>query len=116
MINREKFDETFHYFDKDVIVNIIDLFEKGLSERLEKIQKNINEQDFEDLVINIHSLKSVTGPFMAVEPYELICKIEELANQGSIQDLQELYEKLKTSMDELVSELTEIRKEQCISD
>jgi hypothetical protein len=53
---------------------------------------------------------------MAVEPYELICKIEELANQGSIQDLQELYEKLKTSMDELVSELTEIRKEQCISD
>ena len=116
MINREKFDETFHYFDKDVIVNIIDLFEKGLSERLMKIQKNIHEQDFDDLVVNVHSLKSVTGPFMAVAPYELICRIEELADQGSNQDLQELYEKLKSSMDELVIELTEIRKEQLISE
>ena len=116
MINRQKFDDTFQYFDKDVVIKIIDLFETGLPERFEKIEKNIREQDFDDLVLNVHSLKGVTGPFMAVEPYELICRMEELAGQGSNEDLQELYEKLKSSMAELVSELTEIRKEQFLSD
>jgi transcriptional regulator of NAD metabolism len=53
---------------------------------------------------------------MAVEPYELICRMEKLADQRSNEDLQELYKKLQSSMAELVSELTEIRKEHFMSD
>ena len=111
MIDRQKFDDTFQYFDKEVILNIIDIFEKELPERLEKIQKNIREGDFYALAFNAHSLKSITGTFLASEPSKLAKKIEELAIRGTSQGLQELCDKLRAAEGELLRELTEIRRE-----
>jgi HPt (histidine-containing phosphotransfer) domain-containing protein len=111
MIDRQKFNEIFQYFDKEVILNIIDLFEKELPVRLEKIQKNILEKDFEALAFNAHSMKSVAGTFMVSAPAELAGRMEELARQGTVQGLQEVYEELKASAEDLLGELIGIRRE-----
>jgi len=111
MIDRQRFDDTFKYYDKEVVFNIIDLFEKELPGRLEKIQLNIQEMDFEAIAFNVHSLKSITVTFMATEFAELIRTMEEMARHNRPQGLPELFEKLTTTSRELVRELNEIRLE-----
>jgi HPt (histidine-containing phosphotransfer) domain-containing protein len=111
MIDRRRFDDTFKYYDKDVIFNIIGLFEKELPARLEKIQMNIQEMDFEAIEFNVHSLKSITGTFMATEFAELMRTLEEMARHKRPLGLSELFEKLKIASYELVKELNEIKSE-----
>ena len=111
IIDRQKFDDTFRYFDKEVVLDIITIFEKELPERLEKLQKNIREKDFAALIFNVHSLKSVVGTFMAAEPLQLAKKFEELAMQHDDKGLPEAFDNLKASSELLLRDLTEIRRE-----
>ncbi len=111
MIDRQKFNDTFQYFDKETILNIIELFETGFPERFEKIQRNILENDFDSLAFNVHSLKGLIASFMAAVPLELAKTMEELALSKTDQGLPELYEKLQSSTEELLNELRVIRQE-----
>ena len=111
MIDRQKFNDVFQYFDKDVILNIIDVFEKELPERLKQIQKNIRENDFDTLAFNAHSLKGVTGTFLASGPAGLALEMENLAIRKTGEALPEVYLELESASLELLKELTEIRKE-----
>jgi HPt (histidine-containing phosphotransfer) domain-containing protein len=110
MIDREKWDETFRYFDNDVIVSIIDVYEKELPERLETIRKNIAESDFENLSFNAHSLKSVTGTFMAPSPADLCRNLEEMSINRNDLGMAAIFNELKSSSEELLRELVEIRR------
>jgi HPt (histidine-containing phosphotransfer) domain-containing protein len=109
MIDRKKFDDTFQYYDKEVITRIIDLFEKELPQRLERIQTSIAERDYEAIEFNAHSLKSVSGTFIAIEPFELARTLEQMAKQRTNQSYQETFDKLKISTEELLEELLEIK-------
>jgi HPt (histidine-containing phosphotransfer) domain-containing protein len=111
MIDRQKFNDTFQYFDKDVLLKIIGIFEKELPERLETIRRNIREEDYKTLAFNAHSMKSAAGTFLASEPGVLASKIEQMAVRESGEQLPELFEQLKAAEEELLRELTEIRKE-----
>jgi HPt (histidine-containing phosphotransfer) domain-containing protein len=111
MIDRQKFKDSFQYYDKEAILTIIDLFEKGLPERFEKINKNIVENDFDALAFNSHSLKSVTALFMDSEQAALLINLEEMALGKKNSGLQELYNKVKSSTDELLKDLIVIRLE-----
>ncbi len=116
MIDRQKFNDSFQYYDKETILGIIDLFEKELPGRFEKIRKDILENDFDALAFNVHSLKSVSGLFMASEQSKLAGKMEEMAISRNTQGLQELYIKLKSFTEELLRELIVIREELSCSD
>jgi HPt (histidine-containing phosphotransfer) domain-containing protein len=109
MIDHKKFDETFQYFDNDVILSIIDLYEKELPGRLDLINKNILEKDFEHLEFNAHSLKSVTGAFMDPVPADLARKLEENARNRVDQDLDGIYAELKLASEALLKELKEMK-------
>ncbi|MGA3015097.1 MAG: hypothetical protein ABSD71_13805 [Bacteroidales bacterium] len=111
MIDRQKFKDAFQYYDKEAILSIIDLFEKGLPERFEKINKNILENDFDALAFNSHSLKSVTALFMDSEQAAVLIKMEEIAMSKKNSGLLELYKKVKSSTEELLKDLNVIRQE-----
>jgi HPt (histidine-containing phosphotransfer) domain-containing protein len=111
MIDRQKFNDTFQYFDREVILNIIDIFEQELPERFEKIEKSIREKDFDALAFSAHSLKSVAGTFLAAEPSDLSRKMEERAIQKTGDGMEQLYVRLKAAMEELLRELMVIRSE-----
>ena len=43
MIDRQKLNQNFQYFDKETIIEIIDIFFTEYPERVVKIEKNIKE-------------------------------------------------------------------------
>ena len=105
-IDWEQFNENFQYYDKETVSEVIENFFEELDERMDTLAKNIAESDLTSLSFNAHSLKSVIGNFMAPRPYELSRSIEELAKQGSVANIPELYTELKGLCYELKGELT----------
>jgi HPt (histidine-containing phosphotransfer) domain-containing protein len=104
MVNKQNFYETYQFFDKSVIIEIIDIFISEYAERFEKLNKNIAERDFQNMRFNAHSLKGVIANFSAPVPLEMIRAYEKSAallldNNG-----------LGFNEAQLVSELEEIRK------
>lgn len=111
MIDRKKLNENFQYFDKDVIIEIIDIFISEYDERFTKLRDNVARKDFESLKFNAHSLKGVVANFMDPETIELSRKLDEAARDKSENGLQELYNDLETNCARLLSELKAIRAE-----
>ena len=81
MIDRQKLDQNFQYFDKETIIEIIDIFFEEYPERVEKIRKNIQDGDFNQLKFNTHSLKGVIVNFQDPVSIELSRKLDEMAKQ-----------------------------------
>ncbi len=107
IIDWDQFNENFQYYDRDTIVDVIEIFFNEFEGRLEVLEKNISEGDYKQLSFNAHSLKSVIGNFMAPAPYELCRKIEELAKQNSIEPIPDLFVRLKKLVYELNTDLKE---------
>ena len=109
MIDRERFGENFIYLDKEVVIEIIDIFLSEYNERLAAIQKNITEQDFPGLKFNAHSLKGVIANFMDPVSIELSRTLDDQAKHENNNGLQELYYNLKREIESLAKELQEIK-------
>ena len=111
MIDRQKLNQNFQYFDKETIIEIFDLFASEYPERAEKIQKNIDEKDFIQLKFNAHSLKGVVANFYDPVTIELTRELDEKAKIKDGEGLQILFEELKTACIKLLDELTALRAE-----
>ncbi|MCX6252588.1 MAG: Hpt domain-containing protein [Bacteroidetes bacterium] len=109
MIDWEKFNEYFRYFDKTVVDEIIDLFFIDFPERMEKIQTNIEEKDFENLFFNAHWLKGVLANFWAPSAIDLARKLEEIGRLKTDSGMAETFNKLRIATNELLAELQEFR-------
>lgn len=114
MIDQKKFSENFVYLDKEVVVEIIDIFFDEHTDRFNAIRKNILEQDFVQLKFNAHSLKGVIANFMDPVTIGLSRKLDEYAKDNKQDGLQELYDELKKATDSLIEELKQIRQEYLI--
>jgi HPt (histidine-containing phosphotransfer) domain-containing protein len=106
-IDWEQFDANFQYYDKEIIFDVIENFFEECEERLNTIEKNIAENDLNQLSFNAHSMKSVIGNFMAPAPHELCRRIEELAKQNSSEGVPLLFSELKRLTYEMTDELKE---------
>lgn len=111
MIDRKKFNENFQYFEKEIVVEIIDIFQSEYDERYRKIENNIREKDFVQLKFNAHSLKGVIANFMDPVTIDLTRKLDEMAKEKQEAGLQNLYDSLAKSSRALLEELQIIRKE-----
>lgn len=78
MINKEKFAETYVHFDRETVVEIIDIFLEEYDERIEKITKQLKTKDFEELKKSSHAFKGVIANFETeCEAYDEITEIME---------------------------------------
>jgi HPt (histidine-containing phosphotransfer) domain-containing protein len=111
MIDRQKLNQNFQYFDKETIIEIIDIFFSEYPERVEKIQNNINAKDFIQLKFNAHSLKGVVANFFDPVTIDLTRKLDERAKSQDSQGLQKLFEDLKSACEKLMEELTVLKAE-----
>jgi HPt (histidine-containing phosphotransfer) domain-containing protein len=111
MINREKFNENFQYFDKDIITEIIDIFLSEYDARYTAIAKDIEAKDFVKLKFDAHSLKGVIANFMDPVTIELSRQLDEMTKIRQEAGLSELYADLLKASDALKEELIAIRKE-----
>ncbi len=111
MIDRKQFKENFQPFDKEIVLEIIDIFIQEYPERMAELEKNINQNDFESLRFNAHSLKGVVANFIVDEPKALAKKLEDQGKGKVKEGNQELFKELKEKTGQLVDELKAIRKD-----
>ena len=105
IIDWEQFNENFQYYDKEIIKEVIDIFLDGHDERINLLQKNIDEKDYVSLAFNTHSLKSVISNYMAPVVLKLTIKLENLAKENMESQIPKTFEELKVATKELLLEL-----------
>lgn len=111
MIDRQKLNQNFQYFDKETIIEIIDIFFSEYPDRVEKITKNIKEGDFAQLKFNAHSLKGVVANFQDPLTIELSRKLDEMAKNQQSAGLNQVFEELKSASEKLLEELNSLKTE-----
>ncbi len=111
VIDKEAFLDTFQYFDKPIVIEIIDIFINEQPERIERIENAINNKDFDTLKFDAHSLKGVIANFVAEKPHQLARTMEMKGTEKDDSELESLLENLKTATLELVDDLRELRQE-----
>jgi len=104
-IDWAQFNENFQYYDKEVIIEVIDIFLDEYDSRIRNLKKNIEEKDFINLAFNAHSFKSVIANYMAPKAYNLTRKIEDLAKNNSNEGINEIFTELISETQELLLEL-----------
>jgi HPt (histidine-containing phosphotransfer) domain-containing protein len=109
MVNKQVFIDTYQYFDKSVILEIIDIFIDECPDRLVTLEQNIREANFDKLRFNAHSLKGVVANFSAPVAFEKVKYLEKTAadlvdNNGAGFNQEELLTNLAT-IKEMVFEM-----------
>lgn len=110
IISKDQFLENFQYFDKEVVLEIINIFIEEYPERLKTLQKNITDGDFDQLRFNAHSIKGVVANFVAPEVQNLAKALEMKGTNKESDGVQELYDTFKVKADEMLEELIELKK------
>jgi HPt (histidine-containing phosphotransfer) domain-containing protein len=110
VIDQDLFKQNFQYFDKEIVLEIINIFIEEYPTRMQTIKKNIDEKDFDQLRFNAHSLKGVIANFVAPEPQELARSLEMKGTNKEEEGVENLFSELKEKADLLVEELKELRQ------
>lgn len=110
VIDETSFFETFQYFDKSIVVEIIELFIAEYPERIASIQKNIEQGDFNGLKFNTHSLKGIVANFFAEDPQNYARELESKGMNNDADGLDDLFQKLDQSCLQLIDELRLIKQ------
>ncbi len=63
MINEEKFAENYVHFDREIVVEIIDIFIEEYDERIEKISHHLKTKNPDELLKCAHAFKGVISNF-----------------------------------------------------
>ncbi|MBK9290353.1 MAG: Hpt domain-containing protein [Bacteroidetes bacterium] len=103
--------DTFQYFDKPIVLEIIDIFLNECDGRLESIRQDIATNNMSALKFDAHSFKGVVSNFMADETTAIARELEQRGANGNNEGLNELFEKLQKSSTLLLADLRELRKE-----
>ena len=82
MINREKFKERYSDFDKDIVLDILDMFIANYHEKISKLSRDLNEHEPELLKQDAHAFKGIMGNIEAeCSAFEQIEHLEELSQE-----------------------------------
>ena len=111
VIDRDQFRDNFEFFDKEIVLDIINMFIDEYPQRISKIKQDIEEKNFEELKFDAHSLKGVVSNFMAEEARLAAKHLEDKGTNRDPENLDELYNILVLKNDLLIAELTDLKKE-----
>lgn len=109
VIDKQLFDDTFQYFDKEIVVEIIDIFLNEYTDRLKTINDSIKAGDFQNIKFHGHSLKGVVSNFAAPSVQEAAKKIEDQGTSGEDVNLLNDFVELEKLTLHLSDDLRELR-------
>lgn len=117
MVNKQEFLDTYSYFDKDVLIEIIDIFISEYPGRFEKLYKDVETKNFNDLRFDAHGLKGVVATFCAPQVKEIAYDLEKagslfMQNNGegfNESEITEKVDRLKEGVLIMARQLQEIK-------
>jgi len=110
MIDKETFRDNFRYYDKGIVLQVIDMFLADYQDTFTGLQASIDNLDFDGIDNIAHSFKSNVA-YMSAEVSELARIIEHKGKDKNNDGLQAAFEKLKAGTSLMVNELVEMRQE-----
>ncbi|MEI6061340.1 MAG: hypothetical protein WCR72_11570 [Bacteroidota bacterium] len=117
MIDWVEFNNQNQYYGKELLCEIIDLFEFGESgkndsyeARLKMLDEAIRQKDFKKINTTSHGLKSISGNFFDPVFTGLAKKLMVMGDEEIEDGLSENFEQLKIAAANLLVELREYRK------
>lgn len=111
MINRNEFNQNFQYFDKEIVIEIIDIFINEFEDRFRNLKEGVSTQNFDKLKFDAHSLKGVISNFMDPDTIELAKRLDEMAKNKVTNGLEATLTDLETKARLLLAELIKIKAE-----
>ncbi len=111
MINMAEFDEWVANVDKEVVVEIIDLFINEYPWQMQALEDAILKLNFDKIFLKGLYLKHSVATFRDNEAHSLAYQLEQKGKHENASGLMDDYYKLKHAIEGLVEELTELRKE-----
>lgn len=76
--------------DEKLYCEIVKVYAVEVEKRAEEIEENFEQEDWESYIINVHSLKSISGTIGAMEIFQLAKELEE---KGKNKDIEVLLQK-----------------------
>ena len=110
-IDNTQFKDNFQYFDKEIVLEIIDIFINEYPERIKSIADSISEKDFDKIKFNSHSIKGVIANFVAPDVQQLAKELEMKGTNKDLDGINELFESFKASSSAMLEELKNLREE-----
>jgi len=110
MIDKESFRENFRYYDKNIVLQVIDIFVMEHQDRLRELETNVADIDFTAIDNNAHSFKGVLT-YMSPVVAEIARKLEYKGKEKDNSGLTKLLDELRVATLQLVEGLHEIRPE-----
>jgi HPt (histidine-containing phosphotransfer) domain-containing protein len=109
VIDKNSFLDTFQYFDKPIVLEIIDIFINEYPNRISNIKNAIDTKNFDSLKFDAHSMKGVISNFMAAEPQKFARELENKAVEKDDSNLDDIFNSLHKSSEALLEDLKELR-------
>lgn len=113
VIDKQLFDDTFQYFDNEIVVEIIDIFLNEYKDRINTIKESIELKDFDKLKFHAHSLKGVVSNFATPTTQAAAKALEDKGTEKIDDNLNEDLIKLNELVTFLAEDLSELRSNFC---
>ncbi len=110
-IDKTQFNDNFQYFDKEIVLEIIDIFINEYPDRITAISESINKKDYDAIKFNSHSIKGVIANFIAPEVEQKARELEIMGSNQNIDGIDEIFAAFKALSAEMVEELRELRND-----
>jgi HPt (histidine-containing phosphotransfer) domain-containing protein len=110
MIDHVRFNENFQYFDKEIIIEIIDIFISEFDMRFSNLNENVAARDFDKLKFNAHGIKGVIANFMDPDTIELSKRLDEMAKNRIENGLEKTLADFENSAKLLLEELKQMKE------
>lgn len=111
MIDRKVFNEQYKFFDKEFIVEIIDMFLNDYKDRFILLHNDVETLNFQSLKFNAHSLKGVITNFWDPVTTELSHRLNDMARNEIQSGLKKSLDELEAKTEILIEELKAMKRE-----
>ncbi len=110
-IDKTQFNDNFQYFDKEIVLGIIDIFINEYPDRVTAISDSIDKKDYDAIKFNSHSIKGVIANFIAPEVEQRARELEIMGTTQNIDGIEVLFSEFKLLSAEMVEELKVLKND-----
>lgn len=110
-MNKDEFISTYKSFGNEMIIDLVDTFQKDFPTKVNDLEKAIEKKDFDAIRKLSHSLKGSLGIFYADKPYQAALVLERTGKEEDDSNLEKKYQTLRGALNQLNDELYEIKTE-----
>lgn len=119
LVNKEEFLNLYNYFDKELLIEIIDIFISESPLKAEKLFADLTAANYADLRFDAHSLKGAITNFCAPAAKAKVYEVEVISSKMEKEpdhnpepyDLNSKLQEISKMVDQMIVELKEIKQD-----